>query len=152
MGAVKDCPRCGLVNPPSAQRCDCGYDFGARRVLGTYLTEKDQVRLAEDEAANQAGMRATGCLFIGFPGTNLLGTAMLAFAFGVMAVTYDQSPGLSMVSAGVTATALDLGYHLYISRASFWVTSAGGRVLVIPVWVVGLIWLVIGVVQLVTGG
>ncbi len=22
-----DCPHCGLVNPPDAQRCDCGYDF-----------------------------------------------------------------------------------------------------------------------------
>lgn len=27
---AKDCPKCGLVNPPSAQRCDCGYDFVMR--------------------------------------------------------------------------------------------------------------------------
>jgi Flp pilus assembly protein TadB len=27
-----DCPRCGLVNPPTAQRCDCGYDFLSRKV------------------------------------------------------------------------------------------------------------------------
>ena len=25
-----DCPRCGLLNPPSAQRCDCGYDLVQR--------------------------------------------------------------------------------------------------------------------------
>src|SRR5262245_54183428 len=24
---AKDCPKCGLLNPPNAQRCDCGYDF-----------------------------------------------------------------------------------------------------------------------------
>jgi len=29
---AQDCPRCGLVNPPGAQRCDCGYDFASRRV------------------------------------------------------------------------------------------------------------------------
>jgi hypothetical protein len=22
-----NCPKCGLINPDSAQRCDCGYDF-----------------------------------------------------------------------------------------------------------------------------
>jgi len=26
------CPRCGLLNPPEAQRCDCGYDFEQRTV------------------------------------------------------------------------------------------------------------------------
>jgi hypothetical protein len=31
---VKDCPNCGLVNPPEAARCDCRYDFkGAERRL-----------------------------------------------------------------------------------------------------------------------
>ena len=25
-----DCPQCGLLNPPTAQRCDCGYDFTRR--------------------------------------------------------------------------------------------------------------------------
>ena len=22
-----DCPKCGLINPSDAQRCDCGYEF-----------------------------------------------------------------------------------------------------------------------------
>jgi uncharacterized RDD family membrane protein YckC len=25
-----DCPKCGLINPATAQRCDCGYDFETR--------------------------------------------------------------------------------------------------------------------------
>ena len=29
------CPRCGLLNPESSGRCDCGYDFGARAVIVT---------------------------------------------------------------------------------------------------------------------
>jgi hypothetical protein len=26
-----NCPHCGLVSPPDAQRCECGYDLGAGR-------------------------------------------------------------------------------------------------------------------------
>lgn len=36
MAKAQDCPVCGLVNPPSAQRCDCGYDFVARRLKESY--------------------------------------------------------------------------------------------------------------------
>src|SRR5215813_275820 len=28
-----DCPRCGLVDPASAQHCDCGYDLVQRPVI-----------------------------------------------------------------------------------------------------------------------
>jgi hypothetical protein len=24
---VRECPNCKLVNPPTAEQCDCGYDF-----------------------------------------------------------------------------------------------------------------------------
>ena len=31
-----DCPRCRLVNPPDAKRCDCGYDFETKTVEASY--------------------------------------------------------------------------------------------------------------------
>jgi hypothetical protein len=31
MAEAKDCPKCGLANPPEAQRCDCGWDFVSLR-------------------------------------------------------------------------------------------------------------------------
>jgi hypothetical protein len=34
---VKDCPKCGLVNPPEAARCDCGYDFVQKVMQQSYL-------------------------------------------------------------------------------------------------------------------
>ena len=37
MAEAKDCPKCGLVNPPSAQRCDCGWDFVSNRQERSYL-------------------------------------------------------------------------------------------------------------------
>ena len=33
-----DCPRCGLVNPEIAQRCDCGYDFEKETMEKPYHT------------------------------------------------------------------------------------------------------------------
>lgn len=41
MAGVKDCPTCGLINPPEAQRCDCGYDFVSRTVEASYLGKRD---------------------------------------------------------------------------------------------------------------
>jgi len=35
------CPNCKLVNPPSAPRCDCGYDFQMHAMREPCLTERD---------------------------------------------------------------------------------------------------------------
>jgi len=35
-----DCPNCKLVNPPTAARCDCGYDFQTHTIQRSYLTER----------------------------------------------------------------------------------------------------------------
>ena len=37
MSGVIDCPQCGLINPPEAQRCDCGYDFVAGKSTRPYV-------------------------------------------------------------------------------------------------------------------
>ena len=34
------CPRCGLINPDIAQRCDCGYDFLSKTVQKAYFQQK----------------------------------------------------------------------------------------------------------------
>jgi hypothetical protein len=38
---VQDCPNCGLINPPDAQRCDCGYDFASRSMRESYLKPQE---------------------------------------------------------------------------------------------------------------
>lgn len=40
MDQALDCPRCGLINPPDAQRCDCGWDFVTRQQEHSYLEAK----------------------------------------------------------------------------------------------------------------
>ena len=34
-----DCPHCGLINPDSAERCDCGYDFRSGEVGESLVPE-----------------------------------------------------------------------------------------------------------------
>lgn len=36
------CPHCKLINPPTAQRCDCGYDFASGKMKESYLTERER--------------------------------------------------------------------------------------------------------------
>ena len=33
-----DCPRCKLISPATAQRCDCGYDFETKTVEKAFVT------------------------------------------------------------------------------------------------------------------
>ena len=33
----KSCPKCRLINPAAAERCDCGWDFVAQRQERSYL-------------------------------------------------------------------------------------------------------------------
>lgn len=33
-----NCPRCGLINPGTAQRCDCGYNFISKNIQESCLT------------------------------------------------------------------------------------------------------------------
>jgi hypothetical protein len=43
------CPNCGLFNPESAQRCDCGYDFDKGTMEKPYYIEKPR----EDSKASK---------------------------------------------------------------------------------------------------
>ncbi len=34
---MKTCQNCGLYNPDTAQRCDCGFDFASGKLAASYL-------------------------------------------------------------------------------------------------------------------
>jgi hypothetical protein len=39
-----DCPQCGLINPNTAQRCDCGFDFQCKEMRDPYLKAQPNCR------------------------------------------------------------------------------------------------------------
>ncbi len=55
---MKDCPKCGLVNPPNAQECDCGYSFGTGEVQlrCPKCRSTDGVRLVEQVNPNKQAL------------------------------------------------------------------------------------------------
>ncbi len=40
-----DCPECGLFNPGNAMRCDCGFDFGSRKVEQSFVQPSERERI-----------------------------------------------------------------------------------------------------------
>ena len=72
-----DCPNYKLVNPPTASRRDCGYDFQTHTIERSYLTERDK-RLS------RTGTGVAGALLIGFFVLRLMSTvAKHSLALGV---------------------------------------------------------------------
>lgn len=43
-----ECPRCGLFNPATAQRCDCGFDFVSRTMKVSFVNPTELKIMAQD--------------------------------------------------------------------------------------------------------
>ena len=62
------CPACKLENPPTAERCDCGYDFALGTVQESYLLEH-----ALQKEGGAAAVLASSARRSIFAGIGLLG-------------------------------------------------------------------------------
>jgi len=49
---VRICPRCGLANPESAQRCVCGFDFELDN------TEKPHLNQGDNTSRSESGLKS----------------------------------------------------------------------------------------------
>ena len=79
--AAMECPKCKLVNPPTAMRCDCGYDFQTHTMQKSYLTQRDK-------QLSRIGAGVAGALLIAFFVLRLMGVAAAkhSFALGIFTV------------------------------------------------------------------
>ena len=49
------CPVCGLFNPDSAQRCDCGYDFQSGKLKKSYVKPEERPFVTSEKAEKYGG-------------------------------------------------------------------------------------------------
>lgn len=67
---VQDCPKCKLVNPPTAVLCDCGYNFQTRTRDPRLVPRRKSASGFADGVV--LGKQAVGGLFVGVIATVLL--------------------------------------------------------------------------------
>src|SRR2546426_6943488 len=72
------CPNCKLINPPSAIRCDCGYDFPTGSMKTSYLLRN----LKEEKAQTESRDPLIGC--IGYIGQQITGLIIGLITLGVV--------------------------------------------------------------------
>jgi len=48
MSEIRDCPKCGIINPPDTDQCECGYRFAQPQRRGQiYDDEKKRIKATE---------------------------------------------------------------------------------------------------------
>ena len=109
MSEVKDCPKCRLVNPPSAQRCDCGYDFITHSVQRSYLPTERSSR--PDGGSRLLGL---GCLVL----APLFLISGLLAAMKALGAGGDDAFVMGQVCGGLLPGIAALGMAAYLLRRS----------------------------------
>jgi hypothetical protein len=119
---VRDCPRCGLVSPPTASRCDCGYEFAAGRVTGPPVADPTRGPV---------------------PGTRLLAGCLGAVAGVVLGVMVAVPLRLQAASEAAAAVREEHGHACGLITLPFlvegvaWGTALGGPAGVVASVVLG---------------
>ncbi|SRR5258705_4657146 len=98
---AQDCPKCGLANPDTAQRCDCGYDFSSRTMKESYLVP----RALEGQPAER--WIVGGIRYVCF---GVMWVALYAVTLGLVA---------GIVRDHLLERASHDGYTAYVSLAGF---------------------------------
>lgn len=78
------CPNCGLLNPPSALRCDCGYNFASQTIDQSYAVAGEKYQKSK--------------FFIQWAVFSLIGT-LIFFAFRFGLIRFNLRPPLAVIVA-----------------------------------------------------
>jgi len=129
-----NCPRCGLINPPGAGQCDCGYEFATGQIQvvpGRGVAGLPLASLGERLAGQMLdGLVANGGLLLGIFITSHLGiTSAPAWILSILYLLFSdgigggQSLGKKLVGVAVidTATGKASGHLASLVRNAFMV-------------------------------
>jgi hypothetical protein len=133
-----------LVNPPHAQRCDCGYEFVTGAVRDSPLTDKDRAAQPAPHYVVVPGgcfgllvltlgkviLYGSGKLGLLVVGTSLLLTIPIAGASGLGFGGYLGVWGLLIVT-------LDIGIRKFYFRGPLLDVSDVSKFVFVPAWVFG---------------
>jgi hypothetical protein len=100
----KRCPKCRLYNPPSALRCDCGYDFSTGSIKESYLTGMQRVA-----AAKPGTGEIIFCILLPLPG--------LIYALVLKLRGEEKSGRLATISAVTIVVAMILRFAVAALKA-----------------------------------
>ena len=89
----KDCPKCGLFNPDTSERCDCGWDFRTKRVELSYADPLERSILANrGMTLTQVGIRnlkqGSVVFIVSVVGAVLIGAMSAASSSGYIVIWY----------------------------------------------------------------
>ncbi len=87
-----------------------------------------------------------------FNGPGILMVAIaIGIASGICTLAGTSAAGPSMIIAGLSCAAMDLVYRLRRSGRRWLQPHFGGALFFIPVWILGIVWLVQGVASVIQG-
>jgi hypothetical protein len=109
--ASRRCPRCSLVNPATAERCDCGFSF----VDGS-LGQNLEARIAHQRGAEYAGPpRMSGMAVTGFVLSffcSIVGLGLSIVAHGQIKSSKGQLTGGGLALAGIIIASVNMLFNM----------------------------------------
>lgn len=104
-----DCPRCRLVNPPNAERCDCGYDFVSKTVEESYSRPAQLGIVAEAIRSQGRKDLIVGAVWLALGTAVTVGTYATASRGGTYTVAYGAiAVGLFRIVRGISRMQADI--------------------------------------------
>jgi hypothetical protein len=132
----KDCPKCGLVNPPEAQRCDCGYDFvsqAAKQPRSSTLGQEASASTSQESSGRHLSHWASASFGLKMLIASQAGELVAA----AMPALLDERPGIALGILGLLASVIC--YLIGLAYCSWIPEECGSRGLMTGAYVTSFV-------------
>src|SRR5262245_36721027 len=130
MDEAKKCPVCGLINPHSALRCDCGFDFRSGALRESYLDPHRTIRLPGGAAHGISNLSREQLMSDVQHGGRFV---VYQYCFSVIVLTFKRPSDVYYIAPQRSAFLTGLRFSLVSLILGWWGISWG------PIWTVSTI-------------